>query len=249
MGLLHVRRTLNRLNKKERPTTLGEATTEIVIQAPKSENSIRSIPLLPSVVQDLLAWKSVLANDRLATGEQCCDSGMLVTNAYGGYVEPRTFKDYYDQILELGGMRHFTFHALRHTFASRAMEQGMNPKTLSVILGHYSVSFTLDTYAHVLVDHKREGMALMEDLYNMVPISTQPNSYPLVITTQEDGTLLFTAPDFPAISFTGTNLQGGIQYAKERIEDELLTAVMPPMATPISQITIAANQLAVQIAV
>lgn len=173
MGLLHVRRTLNRLNKKERPATLGENKTEIVVQTPKSENSIRSIPLLPSVVQDLLAWKSVQANDRLAVGEQYCDSGMLVTNSYGGYIEPRTFKDYYNQILELGGMRHFTFHALRHTFASRAMEQGMDPKTLSVILGHYSVSFTLDTYAHVLIDHKREGMALLEDLYNMAPIPVQ----------------------------------------------------------------------------
>ncbi len=220
-----------------------------MIQAPKSENSIRSIPLLPSVAQDLLAWKSVQANDRLAAGDQYCDSGMLATNQYGGYIEPRTFKDYYNQILELGGMRHFTFHALRHTFASRALEQGMDSKTLSVILGHYSVSFTLDTYAHVLVDHKREGMALMEDLYNMAPISTQSNSYPLVITTQEDGTLLFTAPDFPAISFTGTDLQGGIQYIKERIEEELLTAVIPPIATPMMQIPMAVNQLAVQIAV
>ena len=172
---------------------------------------------------------------------------MLVTNPLGGYIEPRTFKDYYNHILNLGGMRHFTFHALRHTFASRAMEQGMDPKTLSTILGHYSVSFTLDTYAHVLVDHKREGMALMEDLYNMAPISAQPNSYPLVITTQEDGTLLFTAPDFSAISFTGTDLQGGIQYVKERIEEELLTAVIPPIATPMAQIPMASNQMLMQI--
>ena len=106
---------------------------------------------------------------------------------------------------------------------------------------------TLDTYAHVLVDHKREGMALMEDLYNMAPISAQPNSYPLVITTQEDGTLLFAAPDFPAISFTGTDLQGGIQYVRERIEEKLLTAVIPPMATPMAQIPMASNQMLMQI--
>ena len=247
MGLLHVRRTLNRINKKERPTTLGETTTEIVIQTPKSENSIRSIPLLPSVAQDLLAWKSVQANDRLAAGDQYRDSGMLVTNPLGGYIEPRTFKDYYNHILDLGGMRHFTFHALRHTFASRAMEQGMDPKTLSTILGHYSVSFTLDTYAHVLVDHKREGMALMEDLYNMAPIASQPNAYPLVVTTQDDGTLLFADSDFPALSFTGTNLQGGIQYVKERIEEEILTAVVPPIATPMAQIPMASNQMLMQI--
>lgn len=52
-NLLHIRRTLNRLNKVKKPTAPGEKRTEIVIQTPKSQNSIRSIPLLPAVVQDL----------------------------------------------------------------------------------------------------------------------------------------------------------------------------------------------------
>ena len=64
----------------------------------------------------------------------------------------------------LAGLRHFTFHALRHTFASRALEQGMDAKTLSVILGHSSVAFTLDRYAHVLTDHKIEEMKCMQTL-------------------------------------------------------------------------------------
>ena len=83
----------------------------------------------------------------------------------GKYIEPRTFKDYYNQILQISGLHHFTFHALRHTFASRAMEQGMDAKTLSMILGHSSVSFTLDTYTHVLDEHKRAGMALRGEIY------------------------------------------------------------------------------------
>lgn len=64
---------------------------------------------------------------------------------------------------------HFTFHALRHTFASRAMEQKMDAKTLSVILGHASVSFTSDTYTHVLTEHKHEGMSLMGELFDVQP--------------------------------------------------------------------------------
>ena len=249
MGLLHVRRTLNRLNKKERPTTPGENTTEIVMQTPKSENSCRSIPLLPMAAQDLIMWKSTQAQDQATAGEQYADSGMIVTNPYGGYIEPRTFKKHYDQILELSGLRHFTFHALRHTFATRAMEQGMNPKTLSDILGHYSVSFTLDTYAHVLIEHKKIGMALMEDLYDMAPPSVQPSTYPLIITTQEDGLLFFTAPDFPTISFMGADFQGGIQYIKERMEEELLTSIMHPMATPIAEIPTGPNQVVVQVTI
>ena len=96
--------------------------------------------------------------DKVEMGDKYVDSGFIVTNLYGGHVEPRTFKDYYNQMLEQSGLRHFTFHALRYTFVSRAMEQGMDAKTLSVILGHYSVAFTMDTYTHVLEDYKREGM-------------------------------------------------------------------------------------------
>ena len=80
----------------------------------------------------------------MTLGEAYMDSGFIVTNPQGSFIEPRTFSDYYSQVLKLAGLRHFTFHALRHTFASRAMEQGMDEKTLSTILGHYSVSFTLD---------------------------------------------------------------------------------------------------------
>ena len=58
-GILHIRRTLNRLNKITRPVNPGENSTEIVIQSPKSQNSIRSIPLLPAVVQDLRIWRAV----------------------------------------------------------------------------------------------------------------------------------------------------------------------------------------------
>ena len=71
------------------------------------------------------------------------DSGFLVTNPFGGYLEPRTFKDAYDEILKASGLGHYTFHALRHTFATRAMEQGMDAKTTSILLGHSSVSFTI----------------------------------------------------------------------------------------------------------
>ena len=58
---------------------------------------------------------------------------------------------------------HFTFHALRHTFATRALERGMDYKTLSAILGHYSVAFTMDTYVHSMDEHKRHEMDKMDD--------------------------------------------------------------------------------------
>ena len=49
------------------------------------------------------------------------------------------------------------FHGLRHTFATLAIQQGVDVKTVSNILGHYSAGFTLDTYAHVTGDMRREA--------------------------------------------------------------------------------------------
>ena len=248
-SLLHVRRTLNRLNKIKKPTVPGEPTTEIVIQPPKSQNSIRSIPLLPAVIQDLMNWRNIQRNDQAMAGDQYRDSGMIVTNSSGGFIEPRTFKDQYDQILALAGLRHFTFHALRHTFASRALEQGMDVKTLSVLLGHASVSFTLDTYAHVLTDYKRENMALMEDLYSMEQTPLQEVSYPVIVTPFSDGTMQFDVPDFPAVKFSGTDMPQGLQYIKERLQDEKLISIFPPSPTPPNQIALQPGQLLLQIPV
>ena len=96
-----------------------------------------------------------------------------MTNEFGKPIEPRTFRDHYVRILKAAGLPHFTFHALRHTFATRAIEQGMDVKALSKILGHASVGFTLDTYAHLLDDHKRESMMLMQELYPQ-PVTQKP---------------------------------------------------------------------------
>ena len=211
-----------------------------------NKNSIRSIPLLPQVLQDLQGWQRVQQNDRQAAGEIYEDSGFLVTNPLGGYVEPRTFKDYYNQILQLSGLRHFTFHALRHTFASRAMEQGMDVKTLSVILGHASVSFTLDTYAHVLDDHKQAGMALMEDLFAVPEPAATDVTYPVLVSPYPDGTVELTLPDFPEINCNTANLPQGLSELRESLREELGTCFYPPVPTPAVNILCESGQFVLQ---
>ena len=59
---------------------------------------------------------------------------------------------------KLAGLEHFTSHALRDTFATRAIESGMNPKTLQMILGHSDISMTMNLYCHVMEDTKSEEM-------------------------------------------------------------------------------------------
>lgn len=246
--LLHIRRTLNRL-KTNKAVNEGENITEIVIQPPKSQNSVRSIPLLQGVINDLFVWKTVQDADRAAMGESYNESGFIVTNPGGSYIEPRTFRDYYIQILNAANLRPFTFHALRHTFASRAMEQGMDAKTLSIILGHYSVSFTLDTYAHVLNEHKYEEMSLMEELFTPQEQNELSYSYPVIITSQNDGTFCFSIPDFPALSFAGDNFTNGIQHIKEKLVEIVLTMPCPPQSTVLNDIVLNDTQTLIQIPV
>lgn len=248
-GVIHIRRTLSRLNKKDRPVDPKANKTEIVIQEPKSQNSIRSVPLLPAVVTELQNWAAVQKQDQIKAGDNYVSSGYIVTNPNGGFIEPRTFKDYYNQILEISGLRHFTFHALRHTFASRAMEQGMDAKTLSVILGHYSVSFTLDTYTHVLDEHKHEGMALMDELYTDDFQQERDSVYPVIATMESSGIISLEVPGVPDITYSGTDISYGIQYIKDSLEEEFITAVIPPAIPTFSQIMLAPNQVLMQVQV
>lgn len=62
------------------------------------------------------------------------------------------------------GIEHKGFHALRHTFATRALECGMDVKTLSEILGHKNATVTLNRYVHSLVEHKQEMMNVLGKL-------------------------------------------------------------------------------------
>lgn len=171
-NMLHVNQTLNRLQRYDDDE--ADSKTEIVTQTPKSQNSIRSIPMLPDLVMDLQNWRTVQMQDAAALGTAYFDSGLIATQENGLYVEPRLMREYYQKMLAAADLPNYNFHALRHTFATRAMEQGMDEKALSILLGHYSVGFTLDTYAHVLTDQKWTAMQTMANMYNMEPPLRQP---------------------------------------------------------------------------
>ena len=116
---LHVRRTINRLAKYESHD--GENKTEIVFGTPKTKNSRRTIPLTRTMVDELTRWKQQQAQDKIRAGDKYTDDGFIVTNEFGHYFEQKTFKDYYNHLLKDADIGHFTFHALRHTFATRAL--------------------------------------------------------------------------------------------------------------------------------
>lgn len=225
---INIRRTLSRLRNVYKD---GTGKTEIVIGTPKSKNSRRQIPLPVNAMKELMQWKTIQQNDASLAGSAYQSEGFVVTNEIGKYLEPRTFKDYYNRILQDARVGHFTFHALRHTFATRAMERNMDAKTLSTLLGHFSVAFTLDTYAHCLDEQKRKGMDLMNDIYNVDGVLDKKNyNYPLIFTPLESG-FIVTAPDFPKFNMKTDNVENGLKVAREKLSKILHGFKYPPIPT------------------
>lgn len=145
-GIISIVNTLYRVKSEK-----GDKKTELKISTPKSESSVRDIPLPKFLIAKLSAI------DR--------GSGFLI-NRNEKFIEPNIYARRYKRILEELDIPYRKFHTTRHTFATRALEIGMDVKTLSEILGHSSPTVTLNLYSHSLPEHKKKEMDRLGKLYN-----------------------------------------------------------------------------------
>lgn len=156
---LYVRRTVNRLKKID---DKGDKKTEIVVGTPKSAKSIRDIPFTASFAETLQEYMEVSKKNQNI--RQLRDTDFVIAYRRGKPTEPKSLQKCFHRIADSAGISGATFHSLRHTFATRAIEKGVDVKTLSVLLGHADVGTTLNRYAHVLDEQKRKTMdILLED--------------------------------------------------------------------------------------
>ena len=161
VGTVRVRRTLGRLMKypdKDGKQKESEASTEIVETPPKSQKSVRDIPIDESVCKTLRAYRNKIFAERSACKEIYDKTGYVICTEIGMHIEPSTLSDTYKRILADAGIKKANFHSLRHTFATNAIKLGIDPKTVSELLGHADVSVTLNRYAHSFDEQKRQAM-------------------------------------------------------------------------------------------
>lgn len=156
-----IRRTLNRLKVFDNP----DKKTDIVIGEPKSIKAKRIIPLQDFLIPLLKTHRIKILTERMKVLNMYKNDGFVICNEFGGYIEPRTYQDFFKRMLKKAGIENTNFHTLRHTFATRALETGFDVKVLADILGHADASTTLNKYAHALPDHKKTSMEKLSCLY------------------------------------------------------------------------------------
>ena len=139
-GVILVRKTIQRIyvidDVKKR--------TELIIDTPKTKNSIRDIPMTSDLIKIIKPIKKIVNNEYY-----------VLTNDIKP-TEPRTYRNYYKRFMKKFDIPDLKFHGLRHSFATRCIEGKCDYKTVSVILGHSNISTTLNLYVHPNLEKKKK---------------------------------------------------------------------------------------------
>lgn len=147
-NVIHIRKTMQRVQVQD-----GMNKTQVIITSPKSTCSVRDIPIPEHL--------------RLLLDEYKDNTGYFLTGSESKYIEPRTMENKLKKITETCNIKDFHFHSLRHTFATRCIETGIDVKCLSEILGHSDVSITLNRYVHPSLELKAHHMNKLSEIFSV----------------------------------------------------------------------------------
>lgn len=150
---IKITQTLNRIKNPDRNSP---QKTILLFDTPKTQYSVRTIPLLPEIAEKLSQHKE--KQQRLISEKGWRDTGLVFLTSTGTPFDPKNFQNAFKAMLKRHNMRIINVHGIRHTFATRGLESGMDIKTLSRILGHSSIQISLDLYAHVTDQLQAEHM-------------------------------------------------------------------------------------------
>lgn len=139
-GVIRVSKTIQRIYLVDGE----EKYTELIIDKPKTKNSIREIPMTRDLLALVRPLKKIVRGDFF-----------VLTNA-ASPTEPRTYRTYFNKLQHQLGLPRMRFHGLRHSFATRCIESKCDYKTVSVLLGHSNISTTLNLYVHPNMDQKKK---------------------------------------------------------------------------------------------
>lgn len=140
---LTINKTIQRVYIKDKDKNISK----VIITTPKTKNANREIPINKDFLEILKKVKTDKKNYILTGNEK--------------YIEPRTYRKYFNKILDELKIKHFNFHSLRHTFATNCISLGVDYKTVSELLGHANVNITLNLYVHPRYSQKKKCIDLV----------------------------------------------------------------------------------------
>lgn len=137
-NIIIVNKTIQRVYIKSK----SKNVSKIIISSPKTKNANRIIPINKDFSVILKSIKSM-------------DDYYILSNSEK-YIEPRSYRKYFDKLLFINRIEHINFHSLRHTFATNCIRLGADYKTVSELLGHSTINITLNLYVHPQMSQKKK---------------------------------------------------------------------------------------------
>ena len=151
---ISVSKTLNRIKNYD-----SEEKTKLVVTEPKTATSTRVIPIVDCLVPLLKEQKELTkGNNKL---------NLVFPSKTGNYIDPGNYNRKFYKIIKKLGLPKANPHSLRHSFATRALEAGVDLKTTQELLGHSSIDITANLYTHALMEHKRNKIKKLDELFRM----------------------------------------------------------------------------------
>lgn len=145
-------------------TDVDKYTYQKKVTRPKSESSIREIPI-PEVLQKELRNLNVLVlEEKLKLGPDYIENGLLFPSLTGTYVDDKNLRTSWKRALDKADIPYKKFHSLRHTYATNLIENGVQLLTVSRLLGHSSIK-TTQIYAHTLEEEKIKAVNTLNSIF------------------------------------------------------------------------------------
>ncbi len=141
-----------------------QTKTDFFVTKTKTKAGHREIPLTAKGQALLTLQRREQATRRMQIGGSWANNDLVFASDMGTPLEARNLSRFLHNMLEKCSMKKRGLHTLRHTFATRAIESGMDVRTLSEMLGHTDVKTTLNLYCHSSMETKRSGLAAMEQM-------------------------------------------------------------------------------------
>ncbi len=170
-GIIKVKEAVYRVKNDDKRA--AEKKTKLIFQPPKTEKGRRVVPLPENIRIELKRHRKAQAQTKLLLGAMYKDEGFVFAWEDGRMVTPDYLSKRFLKLIRDAGYEGIHFHSLRHSYASALLKAGEHPKVVQELLGHSTITVTLDTYSHVEPELKKRAAEKINDFLERKNLSLE----------------------------------------------------------------------------